>query len=752
MKRILLPLLGLFICNCLFSQSLPVRLSKDNIPEIVSLLTPEEKAALIVGARSTQFDGVGYTSLYVPGAAGTTHPVSRLGIPAIVLADGPAGVRIKDRPCTRFPNGTSLSSTWNADLVEEVGAAIGNEVREYGVDVLLAPGVNIQRNPLCGRNFEYYSEDPLLSGKIAAAYIRGVQSQGVGTSIKHFAANNQELNRLFLDARIGARALREIYLRNFEIAVKESDPWTLMTSYNYINGVYASENSELVSGILREEWGWDGTVMTDWGAGHDTGAIISSGNDMIQPGSDAHYEAVLAGLRDGSLSVAAVDSAVTHILRLVVKTPRFASYEYSNCPDLEANAATARKAACEGMVLLKNDASTLPLSGRENIALLGVASYDFITGGTGSGDVNGAYIVDLQQGLRNAGVSLDGAVDEFYASYMEYERARCAAINKPGKKWYVDAERALEVVPREIILDAASAADAAIVTIGRVFGESKDRSYYHSYCLSEAEIELLRCTSEAFHRAGKKLIVVLDTGGIVDMAPWQHLADAILVCWLPGCEAGNAVADILLGKENPSGRLPMTIPVRYSDDPTFGDIPEILTDKPFNYSFYRQNLGDDFRKRYEIPNVDYVDYDEGVFVGYRYYVTDRIKVSYPFGFGLSYTTFRYSDMKTVLDGDTVHVSVRVANTGSVAGKEVVQIYVKAPGRDMKKPRRELKGFAKTGLLAPGESAVVEIDIPVSLLASFDERSDGWALEKGRYVFMAARNASDPIRKSRLRIR
>ena len=729
------------------SKTPKIRLTPDNITQIISLLTPEEKAALIVGSKSKQFDGVGYTSLYVPGAAGTTHPVERLGIPAVVLADGPAGVRIKDRPCTKFPIGTSLASTWNLPLVLEVGGAIGNEVKEYGVDVLLAPGVNIHRNPLCGRNFEYYSEDPLLAGKMASAYIKGVQSQGVGTSLKHFAANNQELNRLFLDARVSQRALRELYLRNFEIAVKESSPWTLMTSYNYINGTYAAENKDLATHLLREEWGYDGAVMTDWGGGYDARAIVASGNDMIQPGSDRHYQALVEGLKDGSLSMEAVDKAVEHILKLVVKTPRFAQYAYSNKPSLEKNAQVARKAAREGMVLLKNAGQPLPLDTSETIALLGVASYDFITGGTGSGDVNGSYIIDLKKGLEDGGFHLDEGVDAYYAEYMEYERQRCAMVDGKDKKWYIDAERPIESVPYKVLREAARRADKAIVTIGRVFGEGKDRSLEHSYKLSQGEQELIRAASEIFHAEGKSLIVVLDVGGIVDMASWQRYADAILVCWLPGCEAGHAVADVLSGAENPSGRLPMTIPVAYEDDPTAGSIPQILADKPYNYSFYRRNLGDDFKKRYEIPNVDYVNYTEDIFVGYRYYVTRKVAVSYPFGYGLSYTDFKYG--KPVLDEDDkgYFIHVTVENTGEVAGKEVVQLYVKAPGKDMAKPERELKAFVKTGLIEPGGQEEVSLYVPYELLASFDQNRSAWVVEGGKYEFLLAKDAaSKPLQK------
>ena len=743
-------MLGSLLVAALLAGS-PVKLSSDNIPQVVKELTTEEKAALLVGSGSKAFDGVGYTTLYVKGSAGTTHPIERLGIPAIVLADGPAGVRIDDRPCTKFPIGTSLASTWNPELVEEVGGAIGNEVLEYGIDILLAPGINIQRNPLCGRNFEYYSEDPVLAGRIAAGYIRGIQSQGVGTSIKHFAANNQELNRLYLDTRVSTRALREIYLRNFEIAVKESDPWTVMTSYNYINGTLAAENHDLATGVLRNDWGYNGVVVTDWAAGMYADKIVASGNDMIQPGSDDHYKRLVKAMNDGSLPMADVDTAVTRLLRLIVKCPRFKGYEYSNKPDLERNASVARKAAEEGIVLLKNEKAALPLASGSKIALFGVASYEFITGGTGAGNVNGSYVIDLKQGLSDAGFGLDSTTDDFYKDCLKYERFNTKRINGKFDKWFVDAERPREDLPaKETVAKAAKEADKAVITIGRIFGEGRDRLYQFSYLLSDDEIRLIKRVSEAFHAEGKPLIVVLDIGGIVDMTAWQEMADAVVISWLPGCEAGHAIASVLSGEESPSGRLPMSVPVSYYDDPTAGTMPQILTDKPINYSFYRPApIG--IEKRYDIENIDYVNYREGVFVGYRHYVTNKVRTAYPFGFGLSYTTFIYKGMTVEDAGDSYSVKVNVENTGARSGKEVVQIYVKAPGKDMDKPSRELKGFAKTQTLAPGQSQTVEVRIPKDLLASFDEARSGWATEKGTYSFIAAKDADTPLLTKKVRI-
>ena len=743
-------MIGSLLVTVLLAGS-PLKLNGDNISQIVNELTTEEKAALLVGSGAKAFTGVGYTTLYVKGAAGTTHPVERLGIPAIVLADGPAGVRIDDRPCTKFPIGTSLASTWNPSLVEEVGEAIGNEVLEYGVDVLLAPGINIQRNPLCGRNFEYYSEDPLLAGKIAAGYIRGIQSQGVGTSIKHFAANNQELNRLYLDARVSVRALREIYLRNFEIAIKESDPWTVMTSYNYINGTLAAENHDLATGVLRDDWGYKGVVMTDWAAGLYSDKMVASGNDMIQPGSDDHYKRLVKSMNDGTLPMSAVDTAVTRLLRLIVKCPRFKGYEYSNKPNLEKNASVARKAAEEGIVLLKNDSESLPLAPESTIALFGVTSYEFITGGTGAGNVNGSYVINLKQGLSDAGFGLDKTTDDFYNDCLKYEKFNTRRINSKFNQWFVDAERPAEALPsKDVLAQAAKDADKAVITIGRIFGEGKDRLYQFSYLLSADEMRLIKAVSEAFHAEGKKLIVVLDVGGIVDMTAWQDMADAVVVSWLPGCEAGHAIASVLSGEETPSGRLPMSIPVNYYDDPTAGTMPQILTDKPINYSFYRPApIG--VTKRYDLENIDYVNYREGIYSGYRYYVTDKVRTAYPFGFGLSYTEFKYSGMAVEDAGDDYVVNVTVENTGKYSGKEVVQIYVKAPGKDMDKPARELKGFTKTETLAPGQSQTVEIKIPKSLLASYDESRTGWATEKGTYSFIAAKNVDTPVLVKKVKI-
>lgn len=725
------------------------QLREDNISEVVAAMTPEEKCTLIIGGRAASFNGIGFTNTGVPGAAGVINGIPRLGIPTVVLADGPAGLRISPTRegdsrtfyCTGYPIATMLSSTWNLELVEEAGRNMGNEVLEYGVDILLAPGANIHRNPLCGRNFEYYSEDPLLSGKMAAAMINGIEKNGVGTSLKHFAVNNQELNRLSNNAIVSERALREIYLKNFEIAVRESQPWTVMTSYNFINGEHAAESKRLLTDILRDEWGFEGAVMTDWNGGYDDAAIVRAGNEMIQPGRDERYVNLLNAIHDGSLSMDDVDRAVTRILELVVRTPKFKGYKPSESPDLKAHAKVCKKVADEGVVLLKNNSAALPMSKDNEIALFGVTSYDFIAGGTGSGNVNRPYVVDLMSGLSNVGFRLEPELDAFYKDYMKAEALRCERING-NNKWFIDRERAIEVIPDGLIAKAAANADDAVITIGRVFGEGKDRDYYHSYLLSDREKELISKVSDCFHEAGKKVTVILNVGGLVEMTSWQDNVDAVVLCWQPGQEGGNTVASVLSADVNPSGHLPATISTEYALEPTAKNFPQVYADKPFNYSYYRQLL-DRKLPLHTVRNIDYTEYEEGIYVGYRYFNTFAPKaVAYPFGFGLSYTTFDFNDMKVESAEGGWNVSVMVTNTGKVSGKDVVQLYVRAPKGKLDKPERELKGFAKTPEIAPGESCEVTIHVPAGSLASYDEQTCSWVIEPGKYVFMASKDASD----------
>ena len=703
-------------------------------------MTIEEKAHLVVGTRMRDNQSaageVGYTRKIIPGAAGTTYPIPRLGVPPIVLADGPAGLRISPTRegdentyyCTGFPVGTHLAATWNADIINEVGKAMGNEVLEYGVDVLLAPGVNMMRNPLCGRNFEYYSEDPLLAGKTAAAMINGVESNGVGTSLKHFAGNSQEINRLANDARISLRALREIYLKNFEIAVRESQPWTIMTSYNYINGRYTSEDRGLLEDILRGEWGYEGAVMTDWGGGVDAVKQMWAGNDMLQPGRYSDYEAIVKAAKDGSLAMADLDRNVRRVLELIVRTPRFAGYKFSNKPDLKAHAALTREVASEGFVLLKNDGDVLPMTNVKKVALFGAASYNFVAGGRGSGDVNKAYVVDLRDGLLGNGFVLNESLDKQYMSHMQKEKERLAPI-VALRKWYVYDLRPNEMKdPYAFVRGTAAESDIAVLTIGRNSAEAFDRHIERDFKLSIGETALLNAVSREFHAQGKKVVVVLNVCGPVEIASWRDKVDGILVCWMPGQEGGNSVADVLLGRVSPSGHLPMTFPMTYADVPA-QNFPLNVPETGKNQSFENQSK---VCQPYDIPNVDYTNYEEDIYIGYRHYATRNVPVAYPFGFGMTYSKFEASDMQVAKSKSGFEVSCKVANVGKFPAKQVVQLYSTELVPEIDRPAIELRGYRKTPLLQPGESCVVTIAISNDDLATYSEKESAWKVRKGDY--------------------
>ena len=720
------------------------QLRSDNIDEVLKAMTLEEKATLLVGgARAVIVDGVPTgTAAKVPGAAGNTRPIDRLGIPGTVLADGPAGLRISPTRdgasqtfyCTGFPVGTLLASSWDLDLVEAVTTAMGQEVHEYGVDVLLAPGMNIHRNPLCGRNFEYFSEDPLLSGKMASAYVKGIQKNDVGVSVKHYAANNQETNRNEDNARVSERALREIYLKNFEIAIKESAPWTVMSSYNQLNGEYTQQKKDLLTTILRDEWGYNGIVMTDWGSKAGTVKSAWSGNDLMEPGNQTEIDRIVAGVKDGSLAIEDVDRNVRNMLNYIVKTPAFKNYKYSNKPDLAGHAQVARKAAAEAMVLLRNEDNTLPVASGKKVALFGISSLDFVAGGTGSGNVNKAYVVNMKEGLENAGFTVDQALMNFYQAQLDYNRALAALTSAGGRGFGFGSAKAAEVaIPEAAVNNEARNNDLAIVVIGRNAGEGADRRMVDDFDLTNIERELLRNVSTAFHAAGKKVIVVLNIGGVIETNSWKNMVDAILLPWSPGQEGANAVADVLTGKANPSGRLPMTFPINFMDHPSSANFP-------YNYD---RNAGNQGRgPQQPRKDVDYTNDEEGIYVGYRDFATAGKEVSYPFGYGLSYTTFSFTKpvVKAVADG--FEATVTVTNTGAVAGKEVVELYVSAPAGGLEKPACELKGFAKTRELKPGESQTVTIKVTNYELASFNEAASAWEAAAGTYKVAFGSSVAD----------
>ena len=722
MKRtFFIALLCLACCVNSFSQN-TLTLREDNIDEVVSAMTDEEKVALLVGGPGT----------LVPGAAGYTREIARLGIPMTVLADGPAGLRIQPKRegtdqtfyCTGFPTSTLLASSWDPDLMETVTTAMGNEVLEYGVDVLLAPGMNLHRNPLCGRNFEYYSEDPLLSGKMAAAYIRGIQKNGVGTSAKHFAANNQEINRLENDSRVGNRALRELYLKNFEIAVKEGKPWTVMSSYNKLNGDYTQQSEGLLTTILRDEWGFDGIVMTDWGVKENTVKATKAGNDLMEWGNQVEIDRILAAVNNGEISQEELNRNVRNILKYIVKTPHFRKYNYSNKPDLKAHAQVARKAAEESIILLRNECNTLPLKGSEKVALYGINSVDFWSVGTGSGYVHTEHVANMQEAMTAAGFTMDENLAEYYRLYQATQTTTEKMEGKDiDKRHRTEPTIAVQAIQRQ-----AAANDVAVFVLGRMSGEGADRVIPDDFELSAIEREMLQNISMNYHKEGKKVVVVLNVVGAIETASWKHLVDAIVLPWAPGQEGAHAVADILTGKVNPSGKLPMTFPVNYMDSPSSKNFP-------YTWDMTQGRRGN--RK-----NVDFTDYAEGIWVGYRYFQTNNVEVSYPFGYGLSYTTFAYSKPSVKADKEGFTASVTVKNIGKVAGREVVELYVAAPDGGLEKPARELKAFAKTKLLAPGESETLTMKVSAYEMASFNEETASWETAAGEYKVLFGASSTD----------
>ena len=660
-----------------------------DVEGILAALTLEEKAALCLGSDFWH-----------------TAPVERLGVPALMVCDGPHGLRKQpdqadhaglggSNPATCFPTACSLASSWNTDLVRRVGEALGRETQAEEVAVLLGPGVNIKRSPLCGRNFEYFSEDPYLSGVLGTAFVQGVQSQGVGTSLKHYAANNQETDRVRVSADVDERTLREIYLPAFERIVTEAQPWTVMCSYNRLNGTHVSQHPWLLTTVLRDEWGFEGVVVSDWGAVHDRVAAVRAGLDLEMPPQLGWSDkALVDAVRAGELDEAVLDVAVTRVLRLVDRT--LANARPDTPVDRDAHHALARAAAREGAVLLKND-GLLPLAPQpgQTVAVLGEFARTPRFQGAGSSQVNPTRVDVPLDELRAAvpdgvevafapGFTLDGAGD-------------------PGAL----ADEAVELAGR---------ADVVVVFLGLPAAEESegfDRTHMH---LPLPQVELLR----AVRRVSRRVAVVLSNGSAVLTSGWQDDADAILECWLSGQATGGAVADLLLGAANPSGRLAETIPVRHEDSPSYLNFP-----------------GDS----------GHVRYGEGVFVGYRGHDKLEQPVSFPFGHGLSYTSFAYDDLAVAVrgshaDGDLrVSVSCRVTNTGDRAGQEVAQLYVHDREASVTRPVRELKGFVKLDL-APGESGTATFELSARDLSFWSETVHGWVLEEGEFRISVGPSSRD----------
>jgi beta-glucosidase len=713
--------------------------------DLLARMTTEEKIHLLKGSGMASGLGLTEAGEGIPGAVGTIVPTPRLGLPTLYLSDGPAGLRIQpvregeDRTyyCTAFPIATMLASTWNTDLVHRVGEAMGNEALEYGIDVILGPGANIHRHPFCGRNFEYYAEDPLLTGKMGAAMVNGIESNGVGTSVKHFVANNQETNRHLNNAIVSERALREIYLKGFEIIVKEAQPWTIMSSYNLVNGTYTSENPYLLTDILRDDWGFEGIVMSDWFGGREAVAQIKAGNDLLEPGTKKQWKALQRGYENGTLPEAAIDTSARRILELILKSQKMKGYAYQNNPNLEAHARVARQAAAEGMVLLKNEGA-LPLQQEQEIALLGVTSYDFIAGGTGSGDVNEAYTVALETGLETAGFSINATARQWFE---DHKAAHPSAFIKPeGLQAMTQPYDPPEMEYTDTQLEKVAAeSDVGILTIGRNSGEGGDRVEENDFLLSGQEQSLLNRACSAFQSAGKPLIVVLNIGGVIETASWKNRPDAILLAWQGGQEGGHAAADVLSGRVNPSGKLPMTFPVQLSDHASNANFP--LKGEPIN--FLNLLMGEAIKPEAEqVRNQDFTRYEEGIYVGYRHFDKAGLEVSYPFGYGLSYTRFAYSNLDVKTGSDTIHLKLEVQNTGAQPGRGVVQIYVASPDTGTDHPPQELKAFAKTPELEPGATTTLKFHIPVADLQYWDEQQRNWTLEAGTYQLGVGASSRD----------
>lgn len=651
-----------------------------DLATLVSQMTLEEKAALCTGA-----------------SAWTTTPVERLGIPALLMTDGPHGVRrVPDVnvmgalsiPATCFPTASALAATWDVELLQEMGSALADEAIALEVDILLGPGVNMKRSPLCGRNFEYFAEDPYLAGELAVALINGIQHKGVGVSLKHFAANNQESRRFTVSAEVDERTLREIYLPAFETAVKKAKPWTVMCAYNKLNGAYCSEHHQLLVQILKNEWGFEGLVMSDWGAVRDRVKALQGGLDLEMPGpKPRRVQAVIEAVCNGTLDEAVVDEAVNRILAIADKaaaTPKGGSF------DIVAHHALARRIAGESIVLLKNN-GILPLQQPRQLAVIGRAAQHPHFQGGGSSHINPTRV-------DSPFVELDKLADAEQITYST------------GYPATADFDQTL--IDEAVVV--AQAADVALLYIALPsFKESEgyDRT---DLDLTPQQVALIK----AVCAIQPQTVVILNTGSAVTMSEWIDGPAAVLEAWMMGQAGGGAIADVLFGLVNPSGKLTETFPQRLTDTPSYLNFP-----------------GDNRQVRY----------GEGLFIGYRYYDAKAAPVLFPFGHGLSYTTFAYSNLHlsapTFNDIDGVSVSVDITNTGQVAGKEVVQLYVHDQAAGLVRPPKELKGFAKVAL-APGETKTVTMSLDFRAFAYYHPGYQRWITEDGDFTLLIGASATD----------
>ena len=673
------------------------QLSADTIKQVVSEMTLKEKLSLVKLSTASN------------SMAGSIPAIERFGIPTVQFADGPAGLRLTTTTLA-YPSGTTLASTWNNNIVQNITSYMGDDCRDFGVEMLLAPGLNIQKNIFNGRNFEYFSEDPLLTGLMAANYTKGLQSTGVSVALKHYAANNQETNRYDVSVELTERALREIYLRAFDYAVDLSDPASVMTAYNRIQGTHAGQHKGIVD-ILRNEFGFQGFVMTDWGTQIDRNAMILSGHDMYCGGfsiADQIDIELTNGLNSGRITMADLDACCERILNYIVNSNAMKNIPVTNAISDRAEKLKAiRQAGAEGTVLLKNDNNTLPLP-ISTVSLFGNASYRTLHSGFGAGYVNASDVVDISEGLQNSGIVLNSVVTAMYAN--------C------GRNASSDADPNPENDPYEIEVSATTArnaariSDCAIFTVSRITAETYDHANKAGdYYLNAKERQAIENLSSAFRAQGKKLIVIINTGNPIEVASWAHLADAIIYAGLSGEQIGNSVADVIRGKVTPSGKLSSTWPIKFSDTPYAEYYPGDYTTAVYN---------------------------DDIYVGYRYYETFGVDVMYEFGYGLSYTTFDYSNFRIQKIGNNYRLSVDVTNTGKVAGSEVVQFYVTKPDGKNEHPAKELVGYGKTSVLAPNRKQTISITVTSDELRTYSEEDSCWFIEKGEYKFYAAASVKD----------
>jgi beta-glucosidase len=803
-------------CNDSDSDTTNVDALEAQAQELVAKMTADEKLHMVIGpgffATPVNLNPENAVSGTVGYINGVLNEETGLDIPATKLMDGPAGIRISATVAgdsntyyaTNFPSATVLASTWNTELVQEVGEAAGEEGKEYGVDIWLAPGMNIQRHPLAGRNFEYFSEDPLLSGMMGAAIVNGAQSQGIGTTIKHYVANNSETNRRTANTVITPRAMREIYLRGFKYTVQHAQPWAMMSSYNLVNGTQVGEREDLMDTIARDEWGFNGLVMSDWWAGWDPIAMLKAGVDVIEPGgqwrfghSDDWFPFIEAAYESGELTDDVLDRNIVRTLKQVLKTPSAQAYDFSRTPDLDAHAEVALQAAEEGIVLLKNANSVLPLStDADNIASFGIGQMATLPVGGGSGSVESEHITSVNEGLVTEGFTinstlesaysaafntshLDGSMDvandsdsnpELYSGGNDFNPAKyCQGGAAPGETNPAGSFavcRELNLTDEQITA-AADSSNVAVITITRTTAEGSenpertDELTYpmnEGYYLNPIERSLIARVYDAFHNhvdGPKPIVVVLNTGNSIDTTEiinidgtdyqWRDLVDGILVTYLPGQTAGTALANILSGDVNPSGKLAQTFPMdldtvsSYSADG--GSFPGKYEDNYIN-----EGPSDVPELNYDdqvVANDDHRDfnqyYNDDIYVGYRYSSSFNVPVAYEFGFGMSYTSFEFSNSQasSTLNSEgsngSVTITTTVRNTGGYAGKEVAQVYISAPEVKLAKPTIELKAFAKTDEIAVNGEQQLSMTISAEDLASFDQDNNQWIVEPGRYT-------------------